>query len=217
MSLLLRVTGNGSFAKLLRERHGRRLEPQRAGTYLGKNVAKPDGRVDLAPASLVERARSVLDEAFREERRQPGRLKLITRRHVKTHNSWTHNEPSFVAGPRRTNYVYMHPEDAKAAGLENGDLADVRSETGVVRLPVELLNELQPGSIAIPHGWGHQAAKGLSVASATTGVNVNVLAASGAEAVEPISGMSRLTAIPVDVTPAEGPVDPGDWTGRPAA
>lgn len=214
MSLLLRITGNGSFAKLLGERHGRKLSPQRARTYLGKQVAMPDGRVDLAPESLVDRARSVLDAAFHEERSQPGRLKLITRRHVKTHNSWTHNEPSFVAGTRTTNYVYMHPEDAKAAGLANGELADVRSETGVVRLPVEFLNELQPGSVAIPHGWGHQAAKGLSVASATTGVNVNVLAASGTEAVEPISGMSRLTAIPVEVTPADGPIDPGNWTGR---
>lgn len=217
MSLLLRITGNGSFRRLLGERHGRLLAPQRPGTYLGKAVANPDGRIDLAPESLVERARSVLEEAFSEERSQPGRLKLITRRHVKTHNSWTHNEPSFVSGTRTTNYVYMHPEDAKAAGLANGDLADVRSATGTVRLPVEFLNELQPGSVAIPHGWGHQAAKGLKVASATTGVNVNVLAASGADAVEPISGMSHLTAIPVEIVPADGPVNPGDWTGRPVA
>lgn len=87
------------------------------------------------------------------------------------------------------------------------------SETGVVRIPMSLLEDLQPGTVAIPHGWGHQRAKGLSVASRTTGVNVNVLAASGPDAVEPLSGMSQLTAIPVDVAKAAGPLSTEDWTG----
>jgi anaerobic selenocysteine-containing dehydrogenase len=213
MSLLLRATGNGSFRKLLGERHGRRLDPQRAGIYLGQKVATRDGRIDLAPESLVRQASERLEPAFAEERREPGRLKLISKRHVKTHNSWTHNEPSFVSGSRTTNHLYMHPEDAKAAGLVHGDLADVRSATGAVRIPVQLLEDLQPGTVAIPHGWGHQHAKGLSVASRTTGVNVNVLAASGPEGVEPVSGMAQLTAIPVEVVPAEGELARESWSG----
>jgi len=216
MGLLLRVTGNGGFAKLLRERHGRRLPRLKADAYFGKKVAKPDGRVDLAPDLLMRQAAERLESDFDAERSEPGRLKLITKRHVKTHNSWTHNEPSFVAGARSTNYVYMHPEDAKAAGLAHGDLADVRSEGGVVRIPVSLLPDLQPGTVAIPHGWGHQHAKGLSVASQTTGVNVNVLAESGPGAVEGISGMSRLTAIPVEITKADAPITRDSWTGMPA-
>lgn len=216
MSLLLRATGHGSFAKLLAEPHGRRLAPQQPGTYLGKRVAKPDGRIDLAPLALVAQAEDRLARAFEVERRAPGRLKLITRRHVKTHNSWTHNEASFVSGTRSTNHLYMHPEDAKAAGLRHGDLVDVVSAAGAVRIPMQILEDLQPGTVAMPHGWGHQRARGLSVASRTTGVNVNVLAASGPEAVEPLSGMSRLTAIPVEVRPAAGALAMDDWTGLPA-
>jgi len=216
MSLLLRVTGHGSFRRLLGDRHGRRLAPQQANSYLGKQVAHEDGRIALAPEALMARATG-LEDAFESERREPGRLKLITKRHVKTHNSWTHNEPSFMTGTFTTNHVYMHPEDAKAAGLTGGDLADVRSETGRIRLPVQLLADLQPGTVAIPHGWGHQHAEGLSTARKTTGVNVNVLARSGPGAVEPLSGMSRLTAIPVDVGPADGPLDPRSWAGIPAS
>ena len=52
------------------------------------------------------------------------------------------------------------------------------------------------------------------MASATAGGDVNVLAASGADAVEPTS---HLTAIPVEIVPADGPVNPGDWTGRPVS
>jgi len=214
MSTLLRLTGNGSFGRLLGEHHGRALPAHRPDSFLGRRISTADGRVDLAPASLLEEARS-LDAVFEQERRMVGRLKLITKRHVKTHNSWTHNDPEFVRGALHTNYLYMHPEDAKAAGLRHGDLADVRSATAMVRVPIQCLDDLQPGSVALPHGWGHQAATGLSVASRTSGVNANLLAADGPGAVERVSGMSRLTGIPVEVAPAAGPHDPRHWSGVP--
>ncbi len=214
MGLLLRLTGNGGFRRLLAEPHGRKRPAHQAGRLLGDDpLPTPDGRVRLAPAVLLDQAERRLEADFERERRDRGGLRLITRRHVKTHNSWTHNEASFVSGTRTTNYLYMHPEDAKAAGLRHGELADVRSEAGSLRVPIQLLDDLQPGTVALPHGWGHQHARGLSVASRTKGVNVNVLARSGPEAVEGLSGMSRLTAIPVEVAPAAGPAEASSWSG----
>jgi anaerobic selenocysteine-containing dehydrogenase len=49
----------------------------------------------------------------------------------------------------------------------DGALADVATPTGAIRLPVSLCRDLQPGTVAVPHGWGHQKAKGLSFASTT--------------------------------------------------
>jgi len=216
MSTILRLTKNGSFDALMGERHGRAREPHPVGAFREAGASTDDGRVHLAPAVLVERA-GVLEQAFVEERRNVGRLRLITKRHVKTHNSWTHNDAEFVRGALHTNYLYMHSEDAKAAGLESGALADVRSATAVVRVPIQTLDDLLPGTVALPHGWGHQGAPGLSVASRTSGVNVNLLAADGVDAVEPVSGMSRLTGIPVDVMQAAGPADPTHWSGLPEA
>ncbi len=214
LSAMLRLTRSGSFAQLLREPHGRRRELKREGSFLGQRVPSADGRIDLAPPALLEQA-GRLPALFERELRDSGGLRLITRRHAKTHNSWTHNEASFVSGTRRTNYLYMHPEDARKRGLADGDIADLRSATATVRVPVQLLPDLQPGSVALPHGWGHQIAPGLSVASATEGVNVNLLAADGPAAIEPLSGMARLTAIPVEVTRAAGPRDPRSWSGLP--
>ncbi|MDJ0867557.1 MAG: molybdopterin-dependent oxidoreductase [Myxococcota bacterium] len=216
MSLLLRLTGNGSFARLEREPHGRRLADHQPGSFLGARVSHEDGRIALAPAVLLERART-LDADYAAEREGADRLKLITRRHVKTHNSWTHNHPDFVSGTRHTNHLYMHPDDAASRGLGDGDLADVSSATATVRIPVSLLPDLQPGTCAMPHGWGHQVAPGLGVASKTGGVNVNLLAADGPEAVEPVSGMAHLTGIYVEVRPAAGPRDTGSWSGLPAS
>ena len=68
--------------------------------------------------------------------------------------------------------------------------------------------------MSVPHGWGHQRARGLSVASRLSGANVNLLAADGPDSVEPLSGMANLTGILVDVRAADGGVDAGSWSGR---
>jgi formate dehydrogenase len=44
-------------------------------------------------------------------------------------------------------------------------------------------------------------------------VNVNLLAADGPSAADPLSGMAHLTGIPVEVTPAAGERDPRSWSG----
>ena len=133
-----------------------------------------------------------------------------------THNSWTHNHAPFVAGDRGTNYLYMHPRDMEVRGLTEGEMVDVRTTTAAVRVPVRALADLMPGTAALPHGWGHQRA-GQTVARETRGVNVNLLAADGPEELERVSGMARLTGIPIEVQRASGPQDASDWSGLPAA
>jgi len=212
LSLLLRITGQGGFKSLLARPHGRLRPEHNQQDFLGVRVTTPDGKVQLAPPPLVDAARG-LDSAFERERARDGQLRLITKRHVKTHNSWTHNHEEFVTGEGGTNYLYVHPEDAARIGVADGELADVTSETATLRVPVQLLSDLSPGTVALPHGWGHQMAKGLSVASKTRGVNVNILAADGPDKIERLSGMAHLTGIPVEVRPAAGPQDPTSWSG----
>lgn len=214
LSLLLRATGQGGFDALLAEPHGRLRAPHAGGDFLGERVLTDDRRVHLAPAALVAQAERVLGAAYDREIADARRLKLITKRAVTTHNSWTHNLPAFVEGERGTNHLYMHPDDAAAAGLASGDLADVSTDTATVRLPVRLLADLMPGTVALPHGWGHQHATGLSVASRTRGVNVNLLAADGPDRLEAVSGMAHLTGFVVDVRRAAGEQAP-TWSGLP--
>ena len=209
LDLLLRVCRQGSFEKLLAHPHGRARAPRRVDDFLATRIASPDAKVDLAPAPLLAAA-AELEAHFERERRDAHRLKLITKRHVTTHNSWTHNLADFVPG--ETNHLYMHPEDAARCGLAEGELAEVETETGRVRLPVRLHPELMPGTVACPHGWGHQHARGLSVAAQTRGVNVNILAADGPDALEQVSGMAHLTGFCVDVRPASEPQAPS-WSG----
>ncbi|NUP08514.1 MAG: molybdopterin-dependent oxidoreductase [Polyangiaceae bacterium] len=214
LDLLLRATRQGSFSSLIDHPHGKLRQEHRPQSFLGERIVTADRKVHLAPERIVAQT-GKLESDFELELRERKRLKLITKRAITTHNSWTHNLPEFVEGDRSTNYLYVHPEDAKRLGLSDGAIADVSSDTATVRVPVKVLKDLMPGTVALPHGWGHQHATGLSVASKTGGVNVNLLAADGPNRLEKLSGMAHLTGLPVDVKPAAGPRDPTSWSGMP--
>jgi anaerobic selenocysteine-containing dehydrogenase len=198
LGLMARAFRIGSLRRLRKEPHGRLLEPNKGEDFLGRRVVTDDGLVDLAPKEFIAAA-GELETAFEAERAQRGKLKLISKRETHSHNSWMHNFPRFVEGRRSTNYLYMNPEDGGRVGVESGAMVEVRSSVASVRLPVQLTNEMMVGAVALPHGWGHQAADGLSVASQTTGVNVNLLAADGPNELEYFSGMAKLNGIWVEV------------------
>ena len=181
------------------------------GSFLGKRVIHDDRKVHLAPEVFLEQTEK-LEADFQLELETKDQLKLITKRAITTHNSWTHNIEEFVSGDRSTNHLYVHPQDAERLGVQEGSLADVSTDTGTVRVPVKLLSELMPGTVALPHGWGHQDSK-MGVASKTTGVNVNLLAADGPDKLEKVSGMAHLTGFVVDVRPAAGALNPNHWSG----
>lgn len=216
LDLVLRLGKLGRFRDLAAAPQGL---PWRGGpkpdSYLGKRVVTDDGKVHLAPALLMEDAHR-LDAIFAEEqtRYARGELRLISKRMHSTHNSWTQNIAELTNGEMgQTNYLYLHPQDAERLGLSEKAAADIHSATATIRLPVKLLDSLMPGTVAVPHGWGHQHAKGLGIASRLGGANVNLLAADGADAVEGVSGMAHLTGIPVRVEPATGPIDVTSWSG----
>jgi len=211
LSGILRATKQGSFKKLLKAKHGRLRPSHDPGSFLGERIIHDDRKMHLAPEVLLKQTEK-LEADFELELASKNQLKLITKRAITTHNSWTHNIQEFVDRERSTNHLYMHPDDAGRLGIADNSLADVQSATSTVRVPVKLLSDLMPGTVALPHGWGHQDSK-MGVASKTTGVNVNLLAADGPDKIERVSGMAHLTGIPVDVRPAAGELNPNHWSG----
>ena len=65
---------------------------------------------------------------------------------------------------------------------------------------VEITDDIMPGVVSLPHGWGHHVdGTDLSVASLRPGVNFNLLSTG---AIDPVSGNAVLNGIPVEVVPA---------------
>jgi anaerobic selenocysteine-containing dehydrogenase len=157
------------------------------------------GKVELAPEAIVadlDRLRAAMG------RERNGGMVLIGRRQLRSNNSWMHNLPALVKG-KESCTLHIHPDDAERLGLADGDAARISSAAGSLEAPVETTEDIMPGVVSIPHGWGH-GAKGvrMGVASAHAGVNSNVLA--DESMVEPLSGNAVLNGIPVEVSASDG-------------
>ena len=116
-------------------------------------------------------------------------LLLIGLRELRSHNSWMHNAPLLMRGTREQP-LRVHPDDAAALGLEDGSAARLVSKSGEAEVPVCVTDEVMPGVVALPHGWGHRG--GWKVANAAGGVNVNQLMSAEPEDLEPLAGMAFL-------------------------
>ena len=154
----------------------------------------PSGRIEAAPEALVadlERARDEL-AAGREDG-----LRMIGRRHLRSNNSWMHNLPRLAGGRARCTLL-VHPDDARRLGLHDGGAAVVRSRVGAVEAQVEVSDEIMPGVVSLPHGWGHgREGTRMGLAAREPGVNSNALA--DELDLDPLSGNGVLNGIPVEV------------------
>jgi len=213
LNLLLRITGQQSFKSLSKTLDGAPRPNPTPGTFLQNRLTTEDGKLHLMTDMLMAEA-GKLGSAFDRLSSAPRPFKLISKRAHHTHNSWTQNIEALTRGTeRQSNHIYMHSGDAHRLGLTEGDAVDIQSDTAVIRLPLKILDELKPGVVAVPHGWGHQHAEGLSVAGAIGGANVNLLAGDGPDALEYISGMVHLSGIDVTITKSNAPIAKDSWSG----
>jgi anaerobic selenocysteine-containing dehydrogenase len=70
----------------------------------------------------------------------------------------------------------VHPTDAARLGLTDGGMAQLRNGARRIDVQVEVSDEMMPGVVSLPHGWGHDlAGTRLGVAAERPGVNLNAL------------------------------------------
>lgn len=153
-------------------------------------------RIDLTPAVFLEDLARV-QQQFLSGTPVADELHLIGRRDLRSNNSWGHNSHRLVKGPRRCT-LRMHPQDARLRGLQDGERVRVRSRVGAVDAVLELTEELRPGVVSLPHGWGHdRSGSRLEVAQAHPGVSANDL--TDDQFIDSLSGNAALNGVPVTV------------------
>ena len=193
--------------------YGASLRPLRSGLSVGTLEASPHG-IDLGPLKprlpdvlrkrdkLVDLAPKILtDDAARlgalADASARTRLQLLGRRDLRSNNSWMHNTERLMRGRARCTLL-IHPSDAEPRGLKTGSRARVTSVVGSVVIEVELTQDIMPGVVSMPHGWGHdREGSALRVASQHAGVSLNDL--TDASRVDPLCGNAALNGIEVDV------------------
>ncbi|CQD15619.1 anaerobic dehydrogenase [Mycobacterium europaeum] len=152
-----------------------------------------DKKIHLAPQYLLDDLPRL---AARLERpAEP--LVLVSRRHLRSNNTWLHNVPALMKGKDRCTLL-IHPDDAARCGVADDDVVTVKSAAGEIKVPVEITDAIKPGVVSMPHGWGHgKPGTRLAVANSSPGVNTNVL--SPPTFIDEPSGNGALNGIPVTV------------------
>ncbi|BEK84231.1 molybdopterin oxidoreductase family protein [Nocardia seriolae] len=149
-------------------------------------------RVELAPDEML----ADLERLRARMRAEQPEMVLVGRRQLRSNNSWLHNVAPLVGGSNRCT-LQIHPDDAVRLGL-NGR-AVVKSAAGTLTVEVEPTEDIMPGVVSLPHGWGH-GDSAQSVARAHAGVNANAL--TDDSLVDVPSGNAVFNGVPVTLTRA---------------
>jgi len=194
------LTRNGlNPAKLAASPHGIVLAPGWDGGNLPGKLRHDDGLVHLDPPEIAAEVKR-LDRLGAGGASAEYPLLLIGLRELRSHNSWMHNSEKLMRGDR-VHRARISPTDGEMLGVEDGDAIRISSAHGEVEVVARLTDEVRPGTVAVPHGWGH--AGGWETANAAGGANINVLASSDPEDLEPLAGMAHLNGIPIKIERAE--------------
>lgn len=184
--------------KKLRSRapHGVVLHEYLPLAPLKKMIRTTTGKIELGDPRILHELDRLDHHASDVSRYADYPLRLVTLREVKSHNSWMHNSARLMPDSRR-HTARIHPDDGERYGLTHGGEATITSAGGSITIGVNYTRDVTPGTLAVPHGWGHQGS--WQRANAAGGMNSNLLS----HEIENLSGTTVLNAIPVRIEPLD--------------
>lgn len=183
----------------------RKLKDSPHGIDLGElqpcfpeRLQTPSKRINLVPELLVKDLSRVKEKLSRTSAAiQSSKLMLIGRRHIRSNNSWLHNSLRLVKG-RPLCTLMIHPTDASKRQLIEGQVVAVSSRVGRIELPVEITEDIMPGVVSIPHGWGHNRPNlQMEIASQHAGASINDL--TDELEIDAVSGTAAFSGVFVEV------------------
>jgi anaerobic selenocysteine-containing dehydrogenase len=184
--------------------HGLDLGPLQPS--LLRRLQTASGSIECAPPLLMDALRALAaDPSPSLTSAGATQLRLVGRRHVRSNNSWMHNAARLVKGKPR-HQLLMHPSDMQARAIADGGRVRVISRQGEVLVDVSASDEVMPGVVCLPHGFGH-AQHGNTQARAVqvSGASYNDL--TDPHALDGPSGNAALNGVEVIVEPADGALD----------
>ena len=185
---------NGINPRRLKENpHGIVLAEHASAGIRTDAVRHSDGKVALALDEILLEVNS-LGDRHPDDPDFP--LMAIGMREMRSQNSWMHNSPTLMKGNRRQR-ARINPADAAAANLTDGAGVRITSPYGAIETEVQITDDMAPGTVAIPHGWGHRG--GWQLANSSGGANVNELTSNAAADLERLAGMSVLNGVAIRI------------------
>jgi anaerobic selenocysteine-containing dehydrogenase len=177
-----------SLATLREQQHGVDLGP--LAPSLDQRLCTEDNQIDCLPELVANGL-----EALKIPNAADDALLLIGKRHIRSNNSWMHDYNRLVKGNRR-DQLLVNPDDLAKHGLNDGDLAVLASRVGDETVTVAASDDLMPGTVCMPHGFGHQReGRRAGRAADLSGTSANDL--TDDQFLDALSGNAALNALPV--------------------
>lgn len=185
-----------SLKMLLENPHGIDLGPLKP--CLKERIKFEDGRICLAPEVFLNdlpRLQRYANDSLTQRSEFP--FDMISRRLLRSHNTWTQNSERLVKGKNPVT-MQMNSADAEALGLATGDMAQVRSASGEVEIEVVVNDDVLAGVVTIPQGWGHNHKDTrMTVAATQPGVSINSL--TSRDRFDAVTGNAAFNGTPVAI------------------
>ena len=182
-----------SLEELKKHKHG--IDLKAHIPKLATSLKTDNQKINLFPEIYKT---ALADLAKIEDTERDHSFMMIGRRHLRSNNSWMHNLDRLMRGRERCT-VLIHPSDASALNINEGQMIRVTSDITSVEIAAEITDDIMQGAVSIPHGWGHhRSGTKMEVAESHAGVSYNDLADDSM--VDSISGVSVINAIPVQLS-----------------
>ena len=153
----------------------------------------PDKRIWLAVPDVLRDIDRLVEEVAPVQG-----YRLIGRRHVRDNNSWMHNHRRLMKGKPRCQLL-MHPRDVASEGWQSGMMVTVSSRVGHIQAELAASDEMMPGVVSLPHGYGHgrSGTRG-GIANEYAGVSCNDI--TDEQFVDQLSGNAAVNGVPVQLS-----------------
>lgn len=151
--------------------------------YKTKGFHAPAGKVEIYPERL--RQLGMDPSPIRDNLCSPSDppkdfpLTLITGGNLLPYTHWQYRYIKKLRTMSPGPMFEIHPETAGSYGISDGDMAEIETRFGRIRLPAHLTQSILPDTIHIPQGWEE--------------ANANEL--TGLEDVDPVSGFPNLKSL----------------------
>ncbi|MCL6638262.1 MAG: molybdopterin-dependent oxidoreductase [Firmicutes bacterium] len=162
--------------------------------YKNKKLGTPSGKVELYSQTLKDHGYDPIP-VYLEPGQSPVNTPELYRRYPlilisgERAQEYTHTQQRMVPVLRNSNpepLAEMNPATAARYGLADGDLAEIETKNGKVKMRVRATGKLAPGVVSVPHGWA--------------AANVNLLV--DMDVFDPITAYPDFKAVLCRVTPA---------------
>ena len=172
---------------------------------VGPGDPESEARLVVDPEGIVDELREIRAEAFSGGGGYGPACDAYTHRLICRRLRHVYNSSGQTLTALRekgtTNPAFMHPDDLELLGLRTGDVVEIRSAHSAILGVATAAADVRCGVISMAHAWGDPSADAKEVRDVGSSTNALVDDASD---FDPITGMARQSAIPVNVARVEG-------------